>query len=367
MSAPLATLNGFLKQVSRESLDPIAECVLNKAFPRFWPADPGSAEWRKRTEALRASRVDYIFHDVYPPRRFAGCWSLPRSRYFSLCTNEMGDDQNTLVKELNSHLDPLRAGLLLFADMAVPEGLEAFRKQVDASAEQGSYIVVVVLGRPGAISPVIDLLDQQGLIPHESNTQRTEYCLIGARIPYSVRSREIANTLDLRLPKCQEYIVEEFFKKDSEQLSKSERSGISRFVESLPILMHPALGGGPMAEDNGAILQALASFVRSQGANALVYPSARSDVLTEVKFGTLVRWRGWCLLDYTGADDPLMSEVIDVSPGWPTTFPKGTQVRVATNDEFSGSFEVKGIAKWSRDRVGEEETEFLRAQRSPSE
>ena len=117
-----------------------------------------------------------------------------------------------------------------------------------------------------------------------------------------------------------------------------------------------------MAEDNGALLQSLAAFLRTRGANALIYPSARSDVLAEHRLRKLQRWRGWCLVDYAGADEPLVSAAVDLSPGWCTTFPKGTHIRVADNDEFAGSFEVLGLVKWNRDRVGEREAEFLRLQ-----
>lgn len=152
----------------------------------------------------------------------------------------------------------------MFADMAVPEALEQFRKQVDPQAQPGPNITVVLIGRPGAISPIIDTLDRRGLIPHEMNNQRQAYCLIGAPIHYTIKERTIANVFDLRLPECQDYVVEEFFKKDTAQLRKERRGGIHRFVESLPILRHPALGGASMAEDHGAILQALASFLRSR-------------------------------------------------------------------------------------------------------
>ena len=172
MSAPLKTLEVFVKQVDRKTIDGVAECVLDRAFPSFWPGDPDSEEARKRAEAFRQQGVDYLFHDVNSPRRFAGCWSLPRGRYFSLCVDGTGDDDHTLVNELTAYLDPLRGGLLLFADMGVPQALEQFRQLGNPSAEPGHYVAVVLIGRPGAISPVIDALEGRGLIPREANQQR---------------------------------------------------------------------------------------------------------------------------------------------------------------------------------------------------
>jgi hypothetical protein len=146
-----------------------------------------------------------------------------------------------------------------------------------------------MIGRPGAVSPVIDALAERGFVQDADREQRQQYCLIGARIPYRVEHVQIPNAFDLRLIDCQQYVVEEFFKKDSAKLTKSDRSGIDSFVESLPVLMQPELGGGAMGGDEGAILQAFAAFLRLEGAQALVYPAALarddapSNVLTGVR------------------------------------------------------------------------------------
>jgi len=365
MSAPLEPFAGFLKQIDRDSTDRVARCILDTAFPLFWPADPTTEEWQKRIEAFQQRGADFVFEDVNAPRRFAGCWGLPRKRFFSLSADEHGDDQNTLVNELTAYLDPLRAGLLAFCDMGVPQALELFKQQYDPSAQAGPYLKFVIIGRPGAISPVIDALQEQDLIPQEpSNDQRRGRRLYSVHVPYFVVRRDIASVFDLRRPECQEYIVEEFFKKDTEQLTKVDRSGINKFVEALPILLHPDLGGGEPTGDNGLVVQALASFLRSRGAGALIYPSARSNVRTVVKSGSVESWRGWCLVDYTGSRDPLITESISFSSGWAKAMPKGTLVRYASNGEFAGSFEVEGREEWMREKIGEKEKEFLRLQES---
>src|SRR5436853_281909 len=116
MGVPLTRFCGFLKRIDRSTSGP-QKIILDKAFPRFWPSDPDSDDFQRQGEVLRKQRVDYVFKDLNPPRRFSGCWSLPRSRYFSICNDESGNDSHTLVNELNSYLDPLRGGLLTFADL----------------------------------------------------------------------------------------------------------------------------------------------------------------------------------------------------------------------------------------------------------
>ena len=87
-----------------------------------------------------------------------------------------------------------------------------------------------------------------------------------------------------------------------------------------------------------------------------------SDVLAENTHRKLIRWRGWCLVDYRAASEPLVSEYYDLSRGWYASFPTGAAIRVATEGEFAGSFEVTGIVQWNRQRVGEAEATFLKEQ-----
>src|SRR5919108_5728701 len=129
MRAPLSNFSGLVKQVDRRTLGVAPNIILDKAFPMFWPTDANSEDHQAQERALRRQGVDYIFHDVNPPRRLSGCWSLPRGRYFSLCHDETGNDSNTLVNELNSYLDPVRAGLIMFGDMAIPQRVAHFREQ----------------------------------------------------------------------------------------------------------------------------------------------------------------------------------------------------------------------------------------------
>jgi hypothetical protein len=359
MAIPLVTYSGFLKQLDRDTLNSAQRLVLDQAFPQFWPGNPDSPENRAQTNAMLNRGIDYVFQDMDSPRRFSGCWSLPKRRYFALCHDDDGDDRNTLVNELSAYLDPMRAGLLLFADLGVPEG-RAWLTQVLGPQLPSHALVVVLIGKPDGISPVIDGLQELGAIEVASNKQRQDRCMIAIQLPYRVQWQEIAGVFDLRLTRCQKYVVDEFFKKETKQLTKRDRHGVERFIETLPTLMNPALGGGAPSGDDGAILQALASFLRAEGAQALIFPSARSDASAVTHRGQLKDWRGWCLVDYRGAREPLVSGTVDFSSGWHVQFPVGARIRHAPDsDEYAGSFEILGITKWVRDRIGERETAFL--------
>ena len=119
-----------------------------------------------------------------------------------------------------------------------------------------------------------------------------------------------------------------------------KRTGVvsTDFVETLPVLMNPALGGGPEAEDNGAILQALAGFLRINGTKALIFPSARSDVLAEIRNGRLRQWRGWRLVDYGEAPSPIIASLDRSLNGLPGNVPKGSYRPIRGKYGVQGEF-----------------------------
>jgi hypothetical protein len=361
MSVPLVTFDGFLKQIDRRSLGPGAAMVLDKAFPRFWPADPKSDHFVDGVRRARDLDVDDVYVDLQPARRLAGCRGLPRGRYHSLCHDQSGDDGDTLVNELTAYMDPLQAGILLIFDMANPKAVAQFEEMSGLTYPPGPWLLFLVRGRPGAISPLLDALQERGLADRAMN-QREDNVLFVIDVPYTVTRKQIDDAFDLRRVECQQFVVEEFFKRDTERLTKAHRGGIDRFAEALPILLHDELGGGPPESRHGSAQQAFAAFLRDEGASALVFPSARSDVLAEQRSGALSRWRGWNLVDYRNAEEPLVSGAIDGSPGWPSRFPKGVAIRESKDGEYAGSFEVRGLARWHRQRLSEREAEFLRSQ-----
>jgi hypothetical protein len=364
MTIPLSKFSGYLKQMKRDLLDDAVKVVMDNAFPGFLPSDPNSDEIQRQEKIFRELEVTYVLQDLSTPRRFSGGSNLPRGRYYSLSLDEFGDDKGTLTNELNTYLDPLRGGLVIFGDMALPGIAKVFEQQYGVEVSEGSYLVIFVIGRPGAISPVIDTLLEQNLFSiEEISDQRKGYSTVAFQVPYLVSPYEIDDVFDLRLPECQNFLVEYFFKRDTPNLTKENRAGISRFVDTLPMLMSPEIGGGNINSQNQQILTALVAFIRSQGAKALVYPSARSNVGLDIENGNLRNWRGWCLVDYREAESPMMQSFYDLSSGWPTRFPKGSSIRVAENEIFAGSFEINGIVEWNRERVGHLEREFLDRQK----
>ena len=63
-------------------------------------------------------------------------------------------------------------------------------------------------------------------------------------------------------------------------------------AEFVPTLLSQLLGGGT------TFIQGVGAWLRAHGAEALIYPSARSDLRSVVRDGTVVESYGYILVDY---------------------------------------------------------------------
>jgi hypothetical protein len=72
--------------------------------------------------------------------------------------------------------------------------------------------------------------------------------------------------------------------------------GPPNFLGILPFLISEFRGGSPITD-------ALGRWFRMLGADALIYPSARTNAVDCIFAGKLM-WRGWNLVDYRNAGEP---------------------------------------------------------------
>lgn len=321
------------------------------AFPEFWPSDPNSPAMQQQFEEFKRMQVDLIYHNPHKQRRFSGWEDLPKGRYYSVCSNDRGEDEGTLVNELNAYLDPTRGGLLLFADMVTENACAHARNQYGFQGDAGPYLLFIFLSRPGAPSPFIRAASRAGLFEGACG-QEKETVMLGTTVPYSVSQQVIDNVLDLRTLEAQRYILQEFALKDTEYFKKADRTGATAFVHLLPTLLASEHGGDHFTNAIGA-------FARQSCINAIVYPSARSNCSAVQRDGTLISAQGWNLVDYRGA--PALSQhcTVDISKGWPTRFPSGATITHQPDGEYKGSWRVEGLVEWHRHQVGMKEQSFL--------
>jgi hypothetical protein len=96
----------------------------------------------------------------------------------------------------------------------------------------------------------------------------------------------------------------------SEMPAFPRKEPLNHFIHLLPSLITQIHGGG-----NGATRIA-GQWLRAIGADALVFPSARSDSQVTVENGELVSFGGWNLVDYREAE-PVRIQTFDLTPDWP--------------------------------------------------
>ena len=116
------------------------------------------------------------------------------------------------------------------------------------------------------------------------------------------------------------------------------------FIHMLPWLM---------IRDNGgdSLTNAIGSYLREIGVNALIFPSARSDVYVEFQDGELVDYSGWNLVDYRDATNEPIEGTLHLFGDWTgfrdsslnEFFDWTTIIRLPPEgSRFEGSFRVEG-------------------------
>ncbi|MBK8557259.1 MAG: hypothetical protein IPL65_16495 [Lewinellaceae bacterium] len=249
-------------------------------------------------EALPARLGIEVQHVADRQRRFAGDKSLPRSRYYSVCNTNTGDDRGTLVRELRAYSDYQVTGPIIIIDTTASTGVPQYFQ--DLFHEAPAIVFVPkhsrVLGNVFA-----ELL---GLDP--SLHSRSQY----AAVPLSISEVSIQKVIDLRLPDTADWFAYHLTRlrfsdlgitgnQQKRDIACFPMGPVDDFKTLLPILMNAERGSS-----FGDATQIAGIWLRKIGADAVVFPSARSNVETIHRDGQLADWYGWNLVDYRGAPPP---------------------------------------------------------------
>ena len=135
-------------------------------------------------------------------------------------------------------------------------------------------------------------------------------------LPLTVQTVRIENVLDLRVPS-----VADWFSQRLSDLRWNSAGGqfaafpnkrtLSCFEELVPSLFNQALGGGY------GTLSIAGVWLRKLKIDALVFPSARSDVSVAVQSGEVQSSCGWNLVDYRGTNLKPLGFQVEEHPDWP--------------------------------------------------
>jgi hypothetical protein len=111
---PLRKFDGWLKQVTQDSLSALERELFEVLFPGFQgsPDAERAYEEAKKNGLLTAlSPLISLLPGEARPRRFSG-HDLPRGRYHVVCSDAGGNDSQTLAHELRAYRDPFAVGMV---------------------------------------------------------------------------------------------------------------------------------------------------------------------------------------------------------------------------------------------------------------
>jgi len=288
---PFEAKSLVLKQLDTEHLEPAAQRVMSLFSSARDNWDRNHQRW---IEEGRAHAPDYeVRTDERANRRFAGDGYLSSTRYFSVCRDADGYDGGTMERELTAYHNPIGQGILDVHDLS-NEPWEPDRP--------AAFLLLV---------PPVTATRHEWL--QESARQWAPTAIF---LPVRITEVSFSRLIDLRVPHVADWFTRNLTRlhwldgEDAATPAFRSKPPLDRFLELLPSLLVQDLGGG-----NGATRIA-GQWLRSLGAEALVFPSARSNCRVEVRDGNVVDSYGWNLVDYRDAM-PARFQSFDLTETWP--------------------------------------------------
>ncbi len=427
-NAPFTRFDGWLKSMRPIDLDDEQAGALKITFARFFEAANTSEQVEAGTRAFHRGQL-VVTEPAFPFRRFAGGPDLPASRYYAVCMDETGNDGGTLENELWAYVDPKTSGDISIWDYSDPRlvGPRLANQSRYTEAEFPRHAIGVTFhSRRGITSPFYTELKktdrgQQGARIHLDDDFTVFF-------PLRVEHVSIERTIDLRLPHVQEWFAKRVFSGistacyiyhedvgdaenvvdilrvaqrqlliDIDDISAAKTRGLNddktvaqiisdrtefityagspegehncgkcpemNFYALLLLLTYHPRGGSPITD-------AIGSWLREIGANALIFPSARTDIHLDIEDGTVKYFEGWNLVDFRDAPAPPKKLRIIQYPASYIDLRRQFRCSLADPAErrLRGSFQVRGIMErqqmewiagqelfWQTQRFSEEE------------
>jgi len=353
---PFRALDVYVKQINSDKLSDLGRAALNNAFTGFLNVPEDQPHLRETYVKERVERFGLMDFDPSVQRRFAGDKSLQRGRYFTLC-DETGFDHGTLIGELRTYYNPEQAGGVILLDLTNPKDFEAAKQFT--SGQRQLLLTFRPLGELANpfITKVDKALGEKALGAVCAALGRPTNVLVG--LPLTVTKIHRERVIDLR-----EAAVAQWFVRTLSRLVWNvgrrllpcflQRTPLQRFDEILPEILAMERGGG-------GVTVAAGLFLRYAGADALIFPSARSDAMVEAVDGKVVSSSGWNLVDYASAPPPRWLSWHEHGNQWPVLIgfrpwydaPENAKpiwypdVKIAFNESGTGtgSWRVSGLGR----------------------
>lgn len=340
MAIPFSIFEGYIKQLNVAELDDNEHFALDSLFPLFCNLD----DWHRFDSGwcpVRTGMNGKVFYvGRGRERRYAGDQTLTRGRYFSLCNNTAsGDDGGTLLNELMAYYSYRSRIPGRVFDTTV--GHDAAKELRTYGHELPHFPALLLRVGPKESNPVPK---RMGLPPCDT---------VHVPLPLIILRATIEYTVDLRIPATQDWFFSHFMELEQAHCRYPKENGIFKsgdtyfvtfdkdrsemrsFVDILPVLLAPEPGGGQ------PFLQGVGAWLRSHGANALIYPSARrnTSVTACARTGQVLSSAGWNLVVFAGSPGVDWRNHFGHMISWEPYLGEAVRIEV-----FDGSGGLRGFA-----------------------
>jgi hypothetical protein len=330
---PLVPFEGWLKQIRPEALDPLGRFALSVGFPLFLGAH----------DSIRIEKGPDPTARDYCRRRFSGDTHAPlsRGRYHALCMDEQGDDNATLISEMNSYTLPHVTGVCIAGRSITHDsvcltfrGLPGEPNPLYLAATDDSIVNELMEGNRNSARNLIESKKSLDVVPPDGQEERIY-------VDCTVSREAIPAVLDLRQMEARDWLVDFLARPPNDYFGVALRHLASINDLDLAIIKNwweaAALIGGRTYGGN-AYTDLLGAYLRNAGVDALIFPSARNDYFAAWQDGSLGAFYGWNLVDYRGSNPP-REFLPQPTTLYPLTVLETLEIREGEN---AGSIGLKG-------------------------
>lgn len=370
---PVVAFNGYLKQLQFETLQQDDKRLVAYLLPKFLGdpvyhknfthnlANRKDDHLKKLLESDETARLLYEqminsasqVDTTSVPRRFSGI-NFPRNRYYTIANDRGGNDKNCLCNELRAYRNPMVGRIEI----------------LDFTGDTNDMAPCFQCINPGKSAIIFVLHDLEYLSDHFYGLANLHITQINGEsvgvylLFYKIIETSIHNVIDLRFPHVRDWFYNQF-KRPYDIPSQNEsilafsqfdfRLGQAmvprNFWDMLPTLINPDIGGGVIGSA-GESNNYVANWMRNHDIDALIYPSARSDVSVQITSGKLTTFSGWNLVNYR--DSPVFNKrsifFHNTSPwGWQTFVKNVNLIKPSLLSEEKGSFSIVGVENYLQD------------------
>jgi hypothetical protein len=296
---PTTTFRGWIKNLDFHRLDITSKNVIERALPGFFsPLSLQPADGKVMTAyGVRPTPGERF-------RRYSGDGTLSSGRYYTLCQDSTGDDKATLCYEMMAYSNVASGIFVELIDSCL---------KIKEAEEYRAYL------RNQGIDdrqPFLALSTSEFVDIDKDNSEVVLGNQVTQIMPINLTLADMHRVVDLRIPDIQDWFFKTFYELEIHYGRSPQREmqcwivrELASFYDLIPTLLDPAQGGSTFH-------QAIGAWLRTNGVNALIYPSARRDVHISTRGYDVLSFDGWNMVVYEGSGEANYKNSFGLQASW---------------------------------------------------